>query len=89
MAMNPEPSPQPPPLPPTGGRRPPGILASALIGACIVGGISFAAGFFGPIILRPDSPQGPMLGIFFTGPLGFVVGLIGGAVVGFVRTRGK
>lgn len=77
----------PPPLPPGKPLFP--IWAYAVLGGLILGGISFAAGFFGPIILQPDSPQGPMLGIFFTGPLGFVVGLIGGAVVGFIRTRGK
>ena len=57
------------------------------MGAVIIGSISFAAGFFGPIILQPDSPQGPMLGIFFTGPAGFIVGLIGGAITGFVKSR--
>jgi hypothetical protein len=58
-----------------------------VLGGLIVGSISFAAGFFGPILLRPDSPQGPMLGIFFTGPAGFIIGLIGGAITGFVKSR--
>lgn len=75
----------PPPLPT--GRSVPSIGRHAIIGAAIVGGISFAAGFFGPIILQPDSPQGPMLGIFFTGPAGFVLGLIGGAITGLIRRR--
>lgn len=75
----------PPPLPP---RKPPfPIWAYAVLGGLIVGSISFAAGFFGPILLQPDSPQGPMLGIFFTGPAGFIVGLIGGAITGFVKSR--
>lgn len=75
----------PPPLPP---RTPPlPIWVHALLGALIVGGISFAVGFFGPILLQPDSPQGPMLGIFFTGPVGFIVGLIGGAITGWIRSR--
>ena len=39
-----------------------------------VGGVSFAAGFFGPMILAPDANQGPLLGIFITGPLGLVAG---------------
>jgi hypothetical protein len=38
------------------------------------------AGFVGPIILRPDSNQGPLLGIFITGPAGFVLGGLGGFV---------
>lgn len=42
--------------------------------ALIIGGIGFAAGFFGPMILAPGANQGPMLGIFITGPLGAVAG---------------
>jgi hypothetical protein len=49
------------------------ILLWFVIGFSLVG---FAAGFFGPILLRPDANQGPLLGIFFTGPLGAAVGLI-------------
>ena len=75
----------PPPLPPGKPLFP--IWAYAVLGGLIVGSISFAAGFFGPIILQPDSPQGPLLGIFFTGPAGFVIGLIGGAITGVVRRR--
>jgi len=44
-----------------------------------VGAIAFALGFFGPILLAPDANQGPLLGIFITGPLGFVLGLLLGA----------
>lgn len=75
----------PPPLPPDKPLFP--IWAYAVLGGLIVGSISFAAGFFGPILLRPDSPQGPMLGIFFAGPAGFIIGLIGGAITGFVKSR--
>lgn len=46
--------------------------------ALVVGGISFALGFFGPMILNPQGNQGPMLGIFITGPLGFIIGLAWG-----------
>src|SRR5262245_25764548 len=42
--------------------------------AGVVGGVSFLAGFVGPILLRPDLPQGPLLGLCYTGPLGAVVG---------------
>jgi hypothetical protein len=41
----------------------------------MVGGICFAVGFFGPIVWAPDANQGPLLGIFITGPLGFLLGL--------------
>ena len=58
-----------------------GVLAMTLRWAFIAGGIGFALGFFGPIVFMPGANQGPMLGIFITGPLGF----LGGALGGFVR----
>jgi uncharacterized membrane protein YfcA len=51
----------------------------------ITGGLGFAAGFLGPILFSPDSPQGPMLGIFVTGPIGAMLGTVIGALVGVVR----
>jgi membrane protease YdiL (CAAX protease family) len=50
----------------------------------IVGTVSFLSGFVGPIVFSPDSPQGPLLGIFITGPLGAVVGAACGVVIGFL-----
>jgi hypothetical protein len=50
----------------------------------VVGVISFLSGFVGPIILYPNSPQGPLLGIFFTGPLGAIVGAVAGAIIGLL-----
>ena len=44
----------------------------------MIGFSSFAAGFFGPLLLTPDANQGPMLGIFITGPLGFGIGFLVG-----------
>jgi hypothetical protein len=46
--------------------------------ACVFGLIAFLAGFVGPMVLTPGANQGPMLGIFITGPLGFIVGLLVG-----------
>jgi hypothetical protein len=43
-----------------------------------VGMITFLAGYIGPIYLRPEANQGPLLGIFYTGPLGFLLGLLWG-----------
>ncbi|WP_353229285.1 hypothetical protein [Novosphingobium sp.] len=62
-----------------------GIIRSALRGGCLLGLIGFAGGFFGPIVFMPDANQGPLLGIFITGPLGFVLGLVGGAIMAAVR----
>ncbi len=36
----------------------------------------FIAGFLGPLYFAPSANQGPLLGIFFTGPFGAVLGLI-------------
>ncbi len=57
-----------------------GVIPSILLGAVLLGGIGFTGGFFGPMIFTPRSNQGPMLGIFITGPLGFLVG----GVIGFI-----
>ncbi len=57
--------------------------------AAAVGGVAFLAGFVGPILLTPDSPQGPLLGIFVTGPLGTAVGAVLGAVVGALVPVGR
>ena len=62
-----------------------GVLAQALSGALVVGGIGFVGGFFGPMIFAPDANQGPLLGLFITGPLGFVLGGAGGCLYGLVR----
>jgi hypothetical protein len=64
-----------------------GLVRSIAVGALVTGGIGFAAGFFGPILFTPGANQGPLLGIFITGPLGFVLGAVGGGV--YWRTRRK
>jgi hypothetical protein len=38
------------------------------------------AGFLGPIFLNPDAHQGPLLGLFVTGPGGAIAGLLLGSV---------
>jgi hypothetical protein len=45
----------------------------------VIGAVSFAAGFAGPLLLS-NSNLGPLLGIFVTGPLGFLVGGLVGAL---------
>ena len=57
---------------------------SALLGGIMLGGIGFAAGYFGPLILS-ESNLGPLLGIFMTGPLGFVLG----AIIGWLYARNR
>jgi hypothetical protein len=65
-----------------------GLVTHILLGAIAMGAIGFVGGFFGPIIFAPEANQGPLLGIFITGPLGFVVGGVGGGIYWMVRGRG-
>ena len=55
--------------------------------ALVVGAIGFVGGFFGPMIFAPGANQGPMLGIFITGPAGVILGAIGGLIYGLVRRK--
>ncbi|MFA5953909.1 MAG: hypothetical protein WC817_00005 [Patescibacteria group bacterium] len=58
------------------------LMGSALKYGVIVGFLSFLLGIIGPLILGYVSglsaDQGPLLGIFITGPLGAILGAIGG-----------
>lgn len=51
--------------------KPPGFLWIVLLGVA-----GFCAGFFGPMVFVPESNQGPMVGIFLSGPGGCVLGLV-------------
>ena len=66
---------------------PGGAGSSILLGAVLLGAIGFVAGFFGPILFAPEANQGPLLGIFITGPLGFLVGGILGYIWWAARVR--
>ena len=46
----------------------------------LIGGISFAVGFVGPLIFLSSNNLGPLIGIFATGPIGSLVGVIWGIV---------
>ncbi len=54
-----------------------------IISVLLMGAAGFLAGFFGPIVVTPDANQGPLLGIFITGPLGVAAG----AIFGFILPR--
>lgn len=58
-------------------------MAATLRAGLGLGLVGFLAGFFGPMFFTPDANQGPLLGIFITGPGGFVLGCI----VGFLWSR--
>jgi hypothetical protein len=63
------------------------FLLTMLRYAVIIGIIGFVGGYFGPLIVAPEANQGPLLGIFITGPLGFLLGGVVGLAVAFVRQR--
>jgi hypothetical protein len=63
------------------------VVRRAWVWGCIVGFVGFAIGFFGPIAWAPDANQGPLLGIFLTGPLAFDVTVLGVLAVGAIRAR--
>ena len=44
--------------------------------ALVFGAVGFGCGFFGPIALNPSANQGPLVGIFITGPGGVLLGLV-------------
>lgn len=47
-----------------------------LVWILVLGGTGFAAGFFGPMVFAPEANQGPLVGIFISGPLATVLSLI-------------
>ncbi len=62
------------------------LARSVVLGAFVAGAIGFSAGFFGPLLFMPSgrANAGPLLGII-TGPLGFILGAVGGAVRWYAR----
>jgi hypothetical protein len=70
---------------PTGEGLLSGIFASTGSWALVLGVTGLVCGFFGPMVFSPDANQGPMLGLFITGPGGAVLGAILGFVVRAAR----
>jgi len=62
-----------------GAPRRPDPASQIALWTATFGGIAFAAGFLGPIVLS-TSNLGPLWGIFVTGPIGALVGAIAGAL---------
>jgi hypothetical protein len=52
-----------------------------------VGAVGLVAGVLGPVILTPESNQGPLLGVLVTGPLGAVAGTLIGIVARRARRK--
>ena len=58
-----------------------GSIQSIFLGAIVVGVAGFLLGFVGPMIVMPGANQGPLIGIFVTGPIGFLTG----PIIGFAN----
>jgi hypothetical protein len=54
----------------------------AAVGGLLMGVTGFVIGFFGPIRFQPWANQGPMVGLFVTGPGGVLLGVTIGIVLG-------
>lgn len=61
------------------------LIGWALAGGIILGSIGFTVGFFKSEWFVPPSNLSPLLGIFWTGPLGVVGGAVFGLIVGNIR----
>ncbi|HMN86755.1 MAG TPA: hypothetical protein PKA74_12295 [Bauldia sp.] len=61
------------------------VLASMGRWALILGAIGFVGGYVGPMVVTPEANQGPLLGIFITGPGGALLGALIGLIAGFLR----
>ena len=61
------------------------MLTSAGTWALVLGVVGFVCGFVGPMVFSPDANQGPLLGLFITGPGGALLGAILGLIVGAAR----
>jgi uncharacterized membrane protein HdeD (DUF308 family) len=59
------------------------IVAFSALGGILgfVGGIAWCLHAY------PDSPQAPLFGMFFTGPLGFFLGLIASVILFIIARR--
>jgi hypothetical protein len=51
-------------------------LVRIAVAAGVLGTVGFLCGFIGPLKLNPSANQGPLTGIFFTGPGGFLLGIL-------------
>jgi hypothetical protein len=72
----------------SGGREASDFSRIFFWGAAI-GAPSFVAGFLGPLYIGPESPQGPLFGIFMSGPAGALVGCAIGVVRSIRILRGR
>ena len=55
-----------------------------LVAGGLLGGLGFLAGYLGPLTLNPYSNLGPLVALYFSGPIALAVGLAAGVILGVV-----
>ena len=65
------------------------IAGLTLLGACVLGGIGWAAGYYGPAAVNPDASLAPLTGLFVTGPLWAAAGFFWGIIAAVRRVGAR
>jgi hypothetical protein len=70
--------------------RHPGIMIIMVIGLSLLGYVfGFVGGIAWCLLVYPDSPQAPIFGLFITGPIGLLLGLIASLLLIFCAKTSK
>jgi hypothetical protein len=59
------------------------------IWAITLGSTGFICGFFGPMLLNPSANLGPLLGLFLSGPISMLLGVIFGRIFSYAGLKGS
>jgi hypothetical protein len=59
------------------------------MGGLICGLAALLLGMIGAIIIYPESNIAPIIGFIYTGPIGFILGLIGGGLYWIIKVKNK
>jgi uncharacterized YccA/Bax inhibitor family protein len=65
------------------------ILYYIIVGGFVTGLTCLLLGVFGAIIIYPESNIAPIIGFIYTGPIGFIVGLIAGGLYWKLKVKDK
>lgn len=61
------------------------VIGWALAGGVLLGAVGFTLGFFKPGLFGAEGNLAPLMGVFGTGPIGFVGGTVLGWMAGCIR----
>ena len=63
------------------------IIVKIILIGIVIGAVGFIIGFIGPLVISPEANQGPLLGIFITGPLSFLGGILAGLFYWYYKSN--